>query len=156
MVLLQEKSELEHRLSTELESQRERCVNQKIKCAAEYEQVKKPLEDEFIRDRNMSEIRFVRETQQHQQVVDDVKQVFTNGENRLTGKLQDNFICLVCENRKSLDNEQIRLKEDLKTLREQTDTYKKEIVKLQVVISNQKEKHEVEIGEVKTRYLCTV
>ena len=118
-VLLQEKTEIEMRLSAELERERQRFVNEKTNSASDYQELKNALEDKFIRDKTNLETNFAREKLELEQAVEELRQIFINGKTGLKGKLKEDFVHLLSEHKTLLDNQNVRYQDEIQMLREQ-------------------------------------
>jgi predicted nucleic acid-binding Zn-ribbon protein len=139
------------RLSAELERERQRYDSEKTNSASDYQELQKALEDKFIRDKTNLETNFAREKLQLEQTVEELRQIFTNGERGLKGKLKDDFIRMVSEYKTLLDKQNVDYEDEMKTLREQTVKYSEENGKLKMEIVNMKEQHEEKVNEIETK-----
>lgn len=155
-VFLQEKVEIEKRLSAELHRERERFISERTNSTADYDELKKTLEERFVRDKNNFEKNFARQKLKLEQTVDELRQVFTKGEEGLKGKLKDDFVRLVSEHKNLLDHGNKNYEREIETLRDQSEKYSEEVKKFKIEISAMKEKHHVELEEIKTRYCLYV
>jgi hypothetical protein len=88
---------------------------------------------------------------QLEQTVEELRQIFTNGERGLKGKLKDDFIRMVSEYKTLLDKHNVDYEDEMKTLREQTVKYSEENGKLKMEIVNMKEQHEEKVNEIETK-----
>ena len=150
-VSFQEKSELEIRLSAELERERQRFISEKTNSASDYQELKKALEENFIRDKTHLETNFAQEKLTLEQSVEELRQIFSNGELGLKGKLKEDFIRMMSEHKALLDIQIVDNEEKIKTLGDQVERYCEENEELKVEIANLKEQHLVEANEIETR-----
>lgn len=151
-VSLQENIEIEKRLSAELQRERERFIREKTNSTADYEELKKTLEEQFVRDKTNFEKNFARQKLKLEQTVDELRQVFTKGEEGLKGKLKDDFVRLVSEHKNLLDRGNKNYEREIETLLDQSEKSSEAVKKLKIELSTMKEKHQMELEEKKTRY----
>ena len=150
-VFFQEKAEIEERLSVELERERERFISEKTNPAADYEELKKALEDKFLRDKTNLEKNFARQKFELEETVNELRQIFTMGEEGLKGKLKEDFLRFLSEHKSLLDEQNKKDEEMMGELREQVEEYGQEVETLNVEISNLRNNHRVEMDEIETR-----
>ena len=97
------------------------------------------------------ETSFAREKQKLQQTVEELRQVFANGENGLKGKLKDDFLRLVSEHKSLLDGRNGAHQDEIERLKERTRNCTEEIEELKMTIERLKEQHEEELNQIETR-----
>lgn len=154
--MFQEKTEIEKRLLAELERERQRYVSEKTNFASDYDELKKALEDNFLRDKSNLETNFARETLELKQGFEELRQIFTNGESGLKGKLKDDFLRLVSEHKSLLEDQNIGQEDEIKMLKDKTQKCTEEIEELKSTIEHLKEQHEVEVNETETRLVLSM
>jgi phage shock protein A len=104
-----------------------------------------------VRDKTNLETHFAQEKLQLEQSVEELRQIFNNGELGLKGKLKEDFVRMVSEHKALLDRQKAANENEIQTLREQVETYCEENAKLKLEIANMKEAHEEEVSEIETR-----
>ena len=97
------------------------------------------------------ETNFAREKQKLQQTVEELRQVFANGESGLKGKLKDDFLRLVSEHKSLLDGQNGAQQDEIKRLKERTRNCTEEIEELKMTIERLNEQHEDEVNQIETR-----
>ena len=153
--MFQEKTEIEKRLLADLERERQRYVSEKTNFASDYDELKKALEDKFLRDKSNLEANFAREKLELKQSVEELRQIFTNGESGLKGKLKDDFLRLVSEHKSMLVDQHGEQEDEIKMLKDKTQKCTDEMEELKSTIEHLKEQHESEVKEIETRLVLS-
>ena len=154
--MFQEKTEIEKRLLAELERERQRYVSEKTNFASDYDELKKALEDKFLRDKSNLEAIFAREKLELKQSVEELRQIFTIGESGLKGKLKDDFLRLVSEHKSLLEDQHGKQEDEIKMLKDKTQKCTDEMEELKSTIEHLKEQHESEVKEIETRLVLSM
>ena len=153
--MFQEKTEIEKRLLAELERERQRYVSEKTNFASDYDELKKALEDKFLRDKSNLEANFAREKLELKKSVEELRQIFTIGESGLKGKLKDDFLRLVSEHKSLLEDQHGKQEDEIKMLKDKTQKCTDEMKELKSTIEHLKEQHESEVKEIETRLVLS-
>ena len=154
--MFQEKTEIEKRLLAELERERQRYVSEKTNFASDYDELKKALEDKFLRDKSNLEANFAREKLELKKSVEELRQIFTIGESGLKGKLKDDFLRLVSEHKSLLEDQHGKQEDEIKMLKDKTQKCTDEMEELKSTIEHLKEQHESEVKEIETRLVLSM
>lgn len=143
---------MQKRFSDELEKERERFVSEKTNSAADYEEVKKALEEKFKKDKLALEKNLSRQKSELERIVEELRQVFTNGVDGLKGKLKEDFLRLLSEHKEQLDNENEAIKkEELKKMQQHSENGGKEMKRLREEIVHLKDGIQSQLDTVETR-----
>ena len=142
---------MEKKFSAQFDQEKQRYLSEKTNFASDYRELEKTLQDKLIREKSNLEANFAREKLKLEQTVEELQQIFIDGERGLKGKLKDDFIRLVSEHKSLLESQNNSYENEIKTLRQQTERESKEIKKLKKEIENLEEKHQTKLEEIETR-----
>ena len=135
----------------ELAKERERFIKEQTNSTADYEEIKKALEEKLSRDKVAIEKSFALQKLELEQTIEELRQVFTKGKDGLKGKLKEDFLRLLSEHKMQLDAENKTLKVELEKMREDSENDANEMKQLRDEIADLNNELQTQMETVEAR-----